>query len=296
MQRSTLRIDLLMLVVAILWGSVFIAQRWGMDHIGPFLYTGLRFVFGSLALLPLVLLQKQRSAEKPTAAFNRHLLKGGLDMGLALTAAINLQQVGLLFTSVTNAGFITGLYVIIVPILGVFLGHRIGSGIWIGASLAVIGMFLLSVGDSFQVASGDWLQLGGAFSWGIHVLLVAHFAARHDPLQLALVQFVFCALFSLLLAFVLEPIALASIVAALPALLYGGVIGVGLANTLQVVTQRSAIPSHAAIIFSLEAVFAAMFGAWLLGESLSLKAYLGCALMLTGMLLAQLWRRQPDVQ
>lgn len=291
MQHSSLRVDLLMLLTAAVWGSVFIAQRLGMDHIGSFLYTGLRFGFGGLVLLPVILLSQRGTVAERAAPFNRQLLIAGLSMGLVLTVAINLQQLGLMFTSVTNAGFITGLYVIIVPIFGIFLGHRIGMGTWLGATLAVIGMFLLSVGENFQVASGDWFQLAAAFIWGIHVLVVAHFAAKHDPLQLALVQFGVCTLLSLLLAWVLEPIALASIYAALPALLYGGVIGVGLGYTLQVVTQRSAIPSHAAIIFSLEAVFAALFGAWLLGESLSLKSYLGCVLMLAGMLLAQLWRR-----
>lgn len=291
MQRHTFRTDLLMLFTAMIWGSVFIAQRVGMNDIGPFLYTGLRFGLGSLVLLPIIMILEKRVVHTRPEPFNRDLLWGGLVMGIALTLAINLQQVGLLFTSVTNAGFITGLYVIIVPILGWLLGHRIGPGIWLGASLAVMGMFLLSVGENFQVVSGDWLQLAGACIWGIHVLLVSHFAQRHDPLQLALVQFVVCSLVSLSLALLLEPVQWPAIVRAGPALLYGGAIGVAMGFTLQVVTQQTAIPSHAAIIFSLEAVFAALFGAWLLAEAFSLKAYIGCALMLAGMLLAQLWPR-----
>lgn len=291
-QHHTFRTDLLMLLTATIWGSVFIAQRMGMDHIGPFLYTGLRFGLGSLVLLPLILILEKRATHSKPEPFNRDLLLGGVVMGIALTLAINLQQVGLLFTSVTHAGFITGLYVIIVPILGLILGHRIGLGIWLGAGLAVVGMFLLSVGESFTVVSGDWLQLAGAFIWGVHVLLVSYFASRHDPLQLALVQFVVCSLASLLLASLLEPLQWAAIVKAAPALVYGGVVGVAMGFTLQVVTQKVAIPSHAAIIFSLEAVFAALFGAWLLAEVLSLKAYIGCTLMLAGMLLAQLWPRK----
>ena len=218
-------------------------------------------------------------------------LLGGLAMGLALTLGMNLQQVGLLFTSVTNSGFITGLYVIIVPLLGLVIGHKTGLGIWLGAGLAVVGMFLLSVGDSFQVASGDWLQLAGAFVWALHVLLVGHFASRHDPLQLALIQFAVCGLISLLLALVFEPILLTAIQAALPAILYGGLLGVCVGFTLQVVAQKDAIASHAAVILSMEALFAALFGALLLGEVLSFKGYIGCALMFAGMLLAQLWPR-----
>jgi len=291
MRTHALRADLLMLLTAIIWGSVFIAQRLGMDSIGPFLYTGLRFALASIALLPVILWLERRIEHRKSEPVNPGLLRGGLTMGLALTLGMNLQQVGLLFTSVTNSGFITGLYVIIVPLLGLFLGHKTGMGIWLGAGLAVLGMFLLSVGDSFQVASGDWLQLAGACVWGAHVLLVGHYASRHDPLQLALIQFCVCAVISLLLAVVFEPIQLPAIMAALPAILYGGLLGVCVGFTLQVVAQKDAIASHAAIILSLEAVFAAIFGALLLGEALSVKGYFGCALMCAGMLLAQLWPR-----
>lgn len=292
MRSQALRADLLMLSTAMIWGTVFVAQRLGMDSIGPFLYSGLRFSLAVLVLLPLLpLLEQRRSAEAPPP-LNRHLLLGGGLMGLALALGINLQQVGLLFTSVTNSGFITGLYVIIVPLLGLFIGHKTGLGIWLGASLAVVGMFLLSVGEDFQVASGDWLQLAGAFVWGVHVLMVGFFARRHDPLRLAIVQFVTCALVSLLLALSFEEIQLVMILSAAPAILYGGLFGVAIGFTLQVVAQKHAIASHAAIILSLEAVFAALAGAWFLSESLDLRGYIGCALMFGGMLVAQLWPRK----
>ncbi len=292
MRSNTLRADLLMLLTAMIWGSVFVAQRLGMDAIGPFLYTGLRFALAVVVLLPIIhWLEKRNRQTAPVAKLNRQLLRGGVLMGLALALGINLQQVGLLFTTVTNSGFITGLYVIVVPLLGLFIGHKTSLGIWLGACLAVVGMFLLSVGEGFVVASGDWLQLAGAFVWGIHVLLVGFFASRHDPLRLAVVQFATCAAISLILALVLEEISLQAIFAAGPALLYGGILGVAVGFTLQVVAQKDAIASHAAIIFSLEAVFAAVAGAWMLGESLDLKGYFGCALMFAGMLLAQLWPR-----
>ncbi len=167
MNRQALRADLLMLLTAMIWGSAFVAQRLGMDHIGPFLYTGLRFALAALVLLPLFLQPPNSAIGRPSRWSNRGLFFGGIVMGLVLTLGINLQQVGLLFTSVTNSGFITGLYVIIVPLIGLFIGHKTGLGIWLGASLAVVGMFLLSVGENFQVASGDWLQLAGAFVWGL---------------------------------------------------------------------------------------------------------------------------------
>jgi drug/metabolite transporter (DMT)-like permease len=292
MRSHALRADLLMLSTAMIWGTVFVAQRLGMDSVGPFLYSGLRFSLAVLILLPILPLLERRSAAEAPPQLNRQLLLGGGLMGLALALGINLQQVGLLFTSVTNSGFITGLYVIIVPLLGLFIGQKTGLGIWLGASLAVVGMFLLSVGDDFQVASGDWLQLAGAFAWGVHVLMVGFFARRHDPLRLAIVQFVTCALISMLLALVFEDIQLDGIIAAAPAVLYGGLFGVAIGFTLQVVAQKHAIASHAAIILSLEAVFAALAGAWFLSESLDMRGYVGCALMFGGMLVAQLWPKK----
>ncbi len=273
MRSQALRADILMLLTAMIWGSGFVAQTSGMEHIGPFLFSGLRFALGSLCLLPLVLRRNPRQI-RPEPFLTRGLLLGGLLMGLALAVGINLQQVGLLFTTVTNAGFITGLYVIVVPLLGLLIGHKTGLGTWLGAVLAVVGMFLLS-----------------AFVWGGHVILVGVFAKRHDVIRLAFLQFATCAVVSLLLALCLEPIQWSAIVAAGPAILYGGIVAVAIGYTLQVIAQKDAIASHAAIIFSLEAVFAAIAGAWLLNESLHLRGYIGCTLMLAGMLIAQLWPR-----
>ena len=291
MPNHALRADLLMLLTALIWGTGFVAQTAGMDHIGPYLFSGLRFALGSLCLIPLIL-RNAKTARVPEPLLNRGMLRAGIIMGLALALGINLQQVGLLFTSVTNSGFITGLDVIVVPLLGLLLGHKTGLGTWLGCLLAVVGMCLLSIGDNFHVASGDWLQLIGAFVWGGHVVLVSLFASRHDPIRLAFLQFATCSVVSLLLAVLFEPIALNAIIDAGPALLYGGIVAVGVGYTLQVVAQKHAIASHAAIILSLEAVFAAIAGAWILGEALQLRGYIGCGLMLAGMLLAQLWPKK----
>ena len=291
MQNHALRADLLMLLTALIWGTGFVAQTAGMDHIGPYLFSGLRFALGSLCLVPLIL-RNAKTARVPEPLLNRGMLRAGVIMGLALALGINLQQVGLLFTSVTNSGFITGLYVIVVPLLGLLLGHKTGLGTWLGCLLAVVGMCLLSIGDNFHVASGDWLQLIGAFVWGGHVVLVSLFASRHDPIRLAFLQFATCSVVSLLLAVLFEPIAFDAIIAADPALLYGGIVAVGVGYTLHVVAQKHAIASHAAIILSLEAVFAAIAGAWILGEALQLRGYIGCGLMLAGILLAQLWPKK----
>ena len=294
MRSQALRADVLMLITAMIWGTAFVAQRIGMDNIGPFLFTGLRFALGALALLPLVIWRGRHEA-RYEPFLQKGVLLGGFAMGLALTIGINLQQVGLLFTSVTNSGFITGLYVIVVPLLGLVVGNRTGLGTWLGAILAVVGMALLSIGEDFQVASGDWLQLAGAFIWGIHVLLVGFFVSRHDAIRLAFLQFATCAVVSLMLAAAFETTTLQAVWLAAPALVYGGLFAVAVGYTLQVVAQKHAIASHAAIILSLEAVFAAIAGALILGESLSLRGYLGCAMMFAGMLIAQLWPQRHNV-
>lgn len=294
-----LRADLIMLFTAILWGSGFIAQQTGMQYIGAFLYSGLRFSLAAIVVLIFLAWRNKRaiaSLDKlplPRFLGNHALLRSGLAMGVLLAIGINLQQVGLRFTSVTHAGFITGLYVIIVPLLGLLYGQRAHLGIWLGAVLAVIGIFLLSASPEVYFTLGDWLQLLCAVVWAAHMLLVGHVAARHDPVQLTFLQFLVCACVSMLLAWSFEPLIWLEIQAALATIVYGGLVG-AIGFTLQVVAQKDAIAAHAAILLSLEAVFAALFGAWLLGDSLTTAGYLGCTLMLFGMLLAQLWSKRTS--
>lgn len=293
MQKNLLQTNALLLLVAMIWGSAFVAQRLGMDSIGPLLFSGLRFILGALVVLPFLLYR--RYSNRVSGPFlDRQLLAGGTLLGVIVTIGINLQQTGLLHTSVSNAGFITGMYVLIVPLLGLLIGLRATIGIWLGALLALAGLYLLSVGDGFQVAHGDVLQLGGAFCWAVHVLVMGYLAKRYDPLRLTFIQFITCAALSLAAALWLEPVSLPHILAAAPALLYAGLLSIGVGFSLQAIALRRAKPAHAAIILSLEGVFAALAAALFLGESLSLQGYLGAALMLCAMLLAQLWpQRQP---
>jgi drug/metabolite transporter (DMT)-like permease len=283
MTRQSFRADLLMLFIAMIWGSTFVAQRLGMDAVGPFFYSASRFILGALLLVPLVYFRG--NVEKATA---KSLWRDGALLGLIIAVGINMQQVGLQFTSIANAGFITGLYVIVVPVIGIFLRHTIHPSTWVGVILAVIGTYFLSVKGDFTVAKGDWMQLIGTFAWAAHVLLLSVLSHRHDPIRLSIVQFFVCGVVCLLLSLGFEDMAAQKVGEAIPAILYGGVLSVGLGYTLQVVAQQNAIPSHAAIILSMESVFAAL-AAWLvLDETLSNRAVVGCALMLAGMLVAQL--------
>jgi len=287
MKNHELRSDLIMLLVAAIWGSTFVAQRLGMDYVGPFTYTTIRFAISVLVLSPILFYKRQTISKQFTKP---KMWQGGILMGLMMTGGINLQQVGLLFTSVTNAGFITGLYVVIVPLLGLLVGVKTKTGTWIGAVLAVIGMFLLSALDDLQIMVGDLLQLAGAVLWALHVIVIAKFARQFDAILLAVVQFSVCSILSAVLAVGFESISLVNLKLAMPSLLYGGILAGGLGYTLQIIAQKHAIASHAAVILASEALFAALAGAIFLGEFLSLKGYLGCFLMLIGILVAQLWR------
>jgi drug/metabolite transporter (DMT)-like permease len=300
--RQHLRANLLMLAAAMIWGSAFVAQRLSLDAIGPFLFTGLRFLLGAAVVSTLVLMQRSALVQRaPHHALppllDAGLLRAGCLLGLVLAVAISLQQIGLRYTKIANAGFISSLYVVIVPLLGVLLRHRTGPGTWVGAVLAALGLYFLSITDHFTVLYGDWYQLGCAIVISIQVMLVSHYAPRHDPLVLSVVQFVTCGVACLMVGLAYEPLQVESLLRAAPAILYGGALSVGVGYTIQVVAQRDAAPAHAAVIFSMEGVFAALAGWAALGETLTTRALVGCALMMAGLLACQLIpARQPETR
>jgi drug/metabolite transporter (DMT)-like permease len=291
------RSDLLLLLTAAIWGFAFVAQRAGMEYLGPFTFNTLRFALGSLVLLPFIYFTAAgRTTERLATGtggrwrtlWQPQVLRGGLLAGTVLFIASSLQQTGLVTTTAGKAGFITGLYVIIVPMLGLALGRATGSGTWLGAVLAVAGLYLLNGSGGGWLARGDLLVLVGAFFWAGHVLVIDRLARSVDPLQLACLQFLTCAILSLIFAMPLESISLAAVRGAAGAVLFSGLFSVGLAFTLQVVAQKTAHPTHASIIMSLEAVFALLGGWLILSEPVGLRGLAGSALMLAGMLLSQL--------
>jgi drug/metabolite transporter (DMT)-like permease len=293
MTRSdgTLKADGLLLLTALIWGFAFVAQRSGMRDIGPFAYNGVRFALGALSLLPLLLLGKRRVRPAPPGHRAMSPLAKTLWAGLAglvLFLGASLQQVGLVTTTAANAGFITSLYVILVPLIGVCLGKPSGLRIWIGAVLAVAGLFILSVGAGFTMAPGDLLQLVGAFFWAGHILLINRLVARMEALEIAVGQFATCSLLSLAVALLREPAPFAGLGPAAIPILYGGLLSIGVAYTLQIVAQKTAHPAHASIILSMEALFAAIGGVLLLQEPMTLRLILGGILMLAGMIVSQL--------
>ncbi len=289
----TYKSDFLLLLTAIIWGFAFVAQRMGMEHTGPFMFNAVRFALGSISLLPLIYLFGDK---KPVEALQKRsslLINGGILTGLALFIAASLQQIGVVYTTAGNAGFITGLYVVIVPILGLFFGKKTSLGVWSGAILAMVGMYLLSVNETFSIQLGDFLVFISAFFWAAHMLLISRYAPLVHTIKLAAIQFAICSILSFITAFFVEHNTIQGIIDATIPILYGGIMSVGVAYTIQIIAQKKAHPSVAAVILSTESVFA-LLGGWLvLNESLSFRSAIGCGLMFAGILIAQLLPNFP---
>ncbi len=305
MISKTAKADLLMLLTAVVWGFGFVAQRAGMEHVGPFTFNGVRFALGGLSLVPFLFIRmprrkftqndsgatQSRDVTEKAAGIpvkTRRIVLSGLLAGTVLFLAASFQQVGLLTTTAGNAGFITGLYVIIVPILGLLFRHRAGTGVWIGALLAVVGLYFLSSVEGLMMSRGDFFEVICAVFFAVHVLVIGRLSPKTPAVPLSIVQFLVCALFCLIVAFVRETMVLEDILSAAVPILYGGLGSVGIAYTLQVIGQKDAPPGHAAIILSLESAFA-FFGGWLLlSEPVTARTLLGASLILAGMVVAQI--------
>jgi drug/metabolite transporter (DMT)-like permease len=282
--------NLLLLLTAMIWGFAFVAQRVGMEYIGPFTYNAVRFALGGLSLYPLILYlkHKNRNESQEKHLFLRQKRVGGLLLGLVLFLAASLQQVGLQYTTAGKSGFITGLYVVFVPLVGVFFRHKTSLFLWIAVALASIGMYLLSVTSLGTFSYGDMLTVFSALFWTVHVLLTGYLSPKMDSIKLAQTQFFVCALLCSIVAVCIEPIDFSQIFRAYIPILYGGLLSVGVAYTLQVVVQKTAHPTYSAVILSLESLFAAIGGWIILNETLSMRSIIGCGLMLSGMMIAQI--------
>jgi drug/metabolite transporter (DMT)-like permease len=270
----------MLISVAAIWGSAFSAQRIASAHVGHFTYNGLRFLLAA-AILMVVLHGRWRS-------IRRAEWRGGVLAGLILAAASALQQAGIALTTAGKAGFITGLYVVLVPLFMALIWRQWpGQLAWAASLVAGVGLYLLSVEGEWRLQPGDALELGGSVLWALHVILVGQLVKRADPLRLSSVQYLVCGIVNTFLGVVLERDTFGGLLPAWWTILYGGAISVGLGYTLQAYGQRGAPATDAAVILSTEAVFAALFGWLILGERLTPVQVAGCALMLGGMLLAQ---------
>lgn len=282
---SRLRADLLLLLTAIIWGTAFIAQKTGMEGIGPMAFIGARFALSLLFILPFVFLE-----QKKRPAFGAHEIQPILGLCLVFLIAVGLQHCGIIHTSVTNAGFLTGLYVVFVPFfVWIIFGRAPGLLILSSCLLAVLGVWLLNGASLADFALGDWLIMGCAFFFALHVVLLGQMVQRTQrPLSLMAVQYAVCAVFGLAFGFGVEGVSWAALWDNIGQIAYAGIISGGIAYSLQAVAQQYTPPSDAAIILSSEALFAAIVGALMMGDRLDLMGWVGCAFILGAILLIEL--------
>lgn len=290
MEELKLKNSLMLLLTATIWGVSFVAQSVGMEYVQPFTFNCIRCLIGALALLLFLRVsgRKQPAAQKALSApQKRTLLIGGVSCGLALCAASSFQQFGIQYTTVGKAGFITACYIVIVPLLGLFLGKKCAPLIWGAVALALVGLYLLCIDGKFTMGLGDLLVLICAFLFSVHILIIDHFSPLCDGVKLSCIQFLVCGSISGVLMLIFESPSLVSLLHAWAPILYTGVLSCGVAYTLQVVAQKGMNPTVASLILSLESCISLLAGWVILHQTLSAKELLGCAIMFGAILLAQ---------
>ena len=295
-QQIPLKNSLLLLLTATVWGIAFVAQSVGMDYVGGFTFNAARSLIGSAVLVPLIFVfgQKNSSGDPSSdtsvspSQNRKDLIAGGIICGIFLCLASNFQQFGIKYTTVGKAGFITALYIVLVPIFGIFLKKKAGVRIWISVAISVAGLYLLCITDKLVLAKGDILVLLCAVIFTIHILVIDYFSPKADGVRIACTQFFITGVLSAIPMFLFETPRLSDIFAAAVPVLYAGVLSSGVAYTLQIVAQKDADPTVASLILSLESVFSVLGGWVILGQKLSIREIAGCILMFSAIILAQL--------
>ncbi|MBP5167537.1 MAG: DMT family transporter [Oscillospiraceae bacterium] len=283
MNRQKLAGTLMLLLTAVIWGSAFVAQSVGMDYIGPLTFNGVRSAIGALALIPVMLIFRDRSADK------KQTLKAGLICGLIMFAATDLQQIGIQYTTVGKAGFITSFYIVLVPIIGVFMKKRTGPLTWIAVAIALCGLYLLCMkSGELNLGKGDLFVFGSAVLYAMHIVCVDAMSRSVDAVRVSFIQFIITGVLACSLALIFERPAAGRIADAWLPLLYAGVLSCGVAYTLQIVAQKRVPPTAASLIMSLEAVVSVLSGWLLLKQSMSARELTGCVLMFAAVIMIQL--------
>ena len=281
-----------LLLTAFIWGVAFVAQSVGMDYIGPFTFICVRNIIGGLVLIPLIFflskIDKTDRSEQEAGEYKKNTLLGGICCGVFLCAASCFQQFGIMYTTVGKAGFITALYIIIVPILGIFLKKRVAGIVWLSSVIAIAGFYMLSISGQVSISKGDILVLIGALLFSFHILVIDYFSPRGNSVAISCIQFFTVSIICGILMFIFENPQIMDILEAYIPILYAGVMSSGVAYTLQIVGQKNMDPTVASLILSLESVFSALAGWMLLGQGLSTKELVGCGLVFTAVILAQL--------
>ena len=293
MTAKSTKNSLLLFLAALIWGVAFVAQSVGMDYVGPFTFNCVRSLLGSLVLIPCVLFLAHKKAEGRESMPDqpKDVILGGILCGILLAVSTALQQIGIMYTTVGKAGFVTALYIIIVPILGIFLKKKAGVKVWISVLIALVGLYLLCMTDSFSLNKGDFLVLLCAFCFSFHILVIDHFSVRVTGVKLSCIQFFVCSAFNAIPMFLLETPRMSDICRAWAPILYAGILSCGVAYTLQIIGQKNMNPTVASLILSLESVISVLAGWVILHQTLSVREILGCILMFGAIILAQLTSR-----
>ena len=296
MKTGQMKNSLLLLLTAFIWGVAFVAQSVGGEAVGCFTFNGVRSLIGAAVLIPVIyFLDAQKKKELGEEKFlaqkgdKKTLLLGSICCGVMLCIASNFQQFGISFTTVGKAGFITAMYILIVPILGLFMKKRVGAKVWLGVVLATIGLYMLCMtSESFSLSKGDFLVLICAGFFSLHILIIDYFSPKVDGVRMSCIQFFVCGVISTAIAFVFENPSLSAILSGWLPILYAGVLSCGVAYTLQIVGQKNMDPTVASLILSLESVFSVLAGWVILHQTLSVRELFGCVLMFLAIILAQL--------
>ena len=285
----------MLFLAALIWGFAFAFQSRGMEHMGPMTFNGIRFLIGAIVLIPVIFLFKKpgekRSASKEDIKIT---VLGGIICGLCLFGASSLQQFGIQYTSVGKAGFLTTLYIILVPIIGIFFKRKVSAIVWIGALLSVAGMYLLCVSETMSINKGDVLAFGCAIIFAFHILAVDHFAPKTNGVVLSCLQFLTSGICAMIFAFIFEQPTMTEIVNGIIPLLYVGVMSSGVAYTLQILGQKNADPTIASLIMSLESAVSVLGGWLILHQKLTGKELLGCLLMFIAVIGVQIFDAKKE--
>lgn len=298
MNRFVLRQSLILFLTAVIWGLGFIAQSVGMDYVEPFTFTASRNILAFLVLIPYIAVTDKRKQKNDTSVINKHTLWiGGICCGICLFAASSLQQFGVKYTTVGKAGFITAMYMVLVPIFGIFLHKKAGLKVWTAVMLAALGMYLLCITKGeFRLELGDSLVFACAVCFTFHILSIDHFSPKTDGVKLSCIQFLVCAVLSTLSALIFETPNMHNIAAAGVPILYAGVFSSGVAYNFQIIGQKGMNPTVASLILSLESVVSVLAGWLILDQALSAREILGCVLAFAAIILVQLPDRKAHVQ
>ena len=306
-QQTPLKNSLILLLTATIWGIAFVAQSEGGDAVGAFTFNSTRSLIGSLVLIPVIFLlnkinPKDNKSESGISSGNsssgnifsrnRTLILGGISCGICFFLASNFQQLGIMYTSVGKAGFITACYIVIVPILGLFMKKKCSPFIWAAVAMALVGLYLLCITDGFSIGKGDILVLICAFLFSLHILIIDYFSPKVDGVKMSCIQFFVCGVLSAIPALIFEHPQLSAFHGAWGAILYAGVMSCGVAYTLQIVGQKNMDPTVASLILSLESCISVLAGWIILGQKLSMREIIGCMVMFAAIVLAQLPQKE----